>query len=61
MSSKIIFFMNIKMPAIVILKFMSRINFMLNSVEHGKSFLTLDCDKLRTWEKTLSDKPCCKT
>ena len=32
---------NFKMPTIVgILTFMSRINFVLSSVEHGKSFIT---------------------
>ena len=31
---------NVKLPAIVgILKFMSRINFMLSRVEHGKSYI----------------------
>ena len=41
--SDIIFIMlfNVKMPTIVgILTFMSRINFVLSSVEHGKSFIT---------------------
>ena len=34
-------FINVKMPTIVgILTFMSRKNFMLNSVEHEKSFIT---------------------
>ena len=35
-------FINVKMPTIVgILTFMSRKNFMLNRVEHKKSFITL--------------------
>ena len=41
--SDVIFIMliNVKMPTIVgILTFMSRINFVLSLVEHGKSFLT---------------------
>ena len=40
---RMLFFMliNVKMPTIVgILTFMSRKNFMLNSVEHEKSFIT---------------------
>ena len=41
--SDVVFIMliNVKMPTIVgILTFMSRINFMLSLVEHGKSFIT---------------------
>ena len=41
--SDVVFIMliNIKMPTIVgILTFMSRINFVLSCVEHGKSFIT---------------------
>ena len=41
--SDVVFIMplNVKMPMIVgILTFMSRINFMLSGVEHGKSFIT---------------------
>ena len=35
----IILFMNVKMPTFVgILTFMSRVNFMLSRVKHGKSF-----------------------
>ena len=46
-------FINVKMPTIVgILTFMSRKNFMLNSVEHEKSFITSGpgpgCSKLTT-------------
>ena len=37
----IIMLINVKMPTIVgILTFMSRINFLLSCVEHGKSFIT---------------------
>ena len=42
--SNVVFIMliNVKMPTIVgILTFMSRINFVLSRVEHGKSFKTL--------------------
>ena len=42
--SDVVFIMliNVKMPTIVgILTFMSRINFVLSRVEHGKSFITL--------------------
>ena len=42
--SDVVFIMliNVKMPTIVgILTFMSMINFMLNFVEHEKSFITL--------------------
>ena len=36
-----IFLINVKMPSIVgIFTFMSRINFMLSKVDHGKSFIT---------------------
>ena len=41
--SDVVFIMliNVKMPTIVgILTFMSRINFVLSRVEHGKSFIT---------------------
>ena len=41
--SEVVFIMpiNVKMPTIVcILTFMSRINFVLSRVEHGKSFIT---------------------
>ena len=41
--SDVVFIMliNVKMPTIVgILTFMSRINFVLSFVEHGKSFIT---------------------
>ena len=41
--SNVVFIMliNVKMPTIVgVLTFMSRINFMLSRVEHGKSFIT---------------------
>ena len=37
----VIMLINVKMPTIAgILTFMSRINFMLNWIEHGKSFIT---------------------
>ena len=45
---------NVKMPTIVsILTFMSRINLVLSSVEHGKSFITsgpdcLNCININT-------------
>ena len=40
-----IMLINVKMPTIVgILTFMSRINFLLSLVEHGKSFITLGPD-----------------
>ena len=40
-SMKFILLINVKMPTIVgILTFMSRINFVLSPVEHGKSFIT---------------------
>ena len=45
--SDVVFIMliNVKMPTNVgILTFMSRINFVLCSVEHGKSFITLGPD-----------------
>ena len=38
-----IMLINVKMPTTVgILTFMSRINFVLSRVEHGKSFITLE-------------------
>ena len=41
MSYKFVMLINIKMAAIVgTLTFMNRINFVLSSVEHGKSFIT---------------------
>ena len=41
LSDVFIMLKNVKMPTIVgILTFMSRINFVLSSVEHGKSFIT---------------------
>ena len=45
---RMLFFMliNVKMPTVVgILTFMSRINFMLSGVEHGKSFITSGDDR----------------
>ena len=41
LSDVFIMLINVKMPTIVgILTFMSRINFVLSWVEHGKSFIT---------------------
>ena len=45
--SEVVFIMliNVKLPSIVgILTFMSRINFVLSRVEHGKRFITLGPD-----------------
>ena len=45
----LIMLINVKMPTIVgILTFMSRINFVLSCVEHGKSFITLGLGYLST-------------
>ena len=54
--SDVVFIMliNVKIPTVVgILTFMSRINFVLNQVEHGKSFITSGAynifTKFSTW------------
>ena len=47
---------NVKMPTIVgILTFMSRINFVLSLVEHGKSFITSGPD----WADAKADLSIC--
>ena len=47
---------NVKMPSIVgILTFKSRINFVLSSVEHGKSFKTLGPGSIQNLKMSITN------